>query len=126
MKRTVYKILGLVFVAIGFVGIFLPLLPTTIFLIIASYFFMKGSPQLNDWMYKNKYLGPYIKNFNENRGMTLRSKISAISLLWISILISAFLFTSNLIIKLLLLTIAVGVTIYIAAYRSVQTQSVKD
>ena len=126
MKKITFKFLGLLFVAVGFIGIFVPLLPTTIFLIIASYFFMKGSPELNDWMLKNKYLGPYIRNFKEKRGMTIRSKVSAISILWITILISALIFTENLIIRLLLLIVAVSVTTYIATFKTLQAQSVKE
>ena len=126
MKKSIFKFLGLLFVAVGFIGIFVPLLPTTIFLIIASYFFMKGSPELNDWMLKNKYLGPYIRNFKEKRGMTIRSKVSAISILWITILISALIFTENLIIRLLLLIVAVSVTTYIATFKTLQAQSVKE
>jgi uncharacterized membrane protein YbaN (DUF454 family) len=126
MKNIVFKILGLLFVAIGFIGIFLPLLPTTIFLIIASYFFMKGSPELNEWMMKNKYLGPYVRNFREKKGMTAKSKIGAISMLWFTILISAIFFTDHLLVRLLLLSVAIGVTIYIANYKTLRTQSVHD
>lgn len=126
MKNVVFKILGLLFVAIGFIGIFLPLLPTTIFLIIASYFFMKGSPELNEWMMKNKYLGPYVRNFRDKKGMTAKSKVSAISMLWFTILISAIFFTDYLLVRLLLLSVAIGVTIYIANYKTLRTQSVHD
>ena len=108
--------------AIGFVGIFLPLLPTTIFLILASYFFMKGSPELNDWMMQNKYLGPYIRNFRENKGMTIKSKFTSISLLWVTILISVIFFIDILIVRILLLVIATGVTIYILTFKTLKSE----
>ena len=126
MKRILFKILGLLFVAIGFIGIFLPLLPTTIFLIIASYFFMKGSPELNEWMLKNKFLGPYIKNFRENKGMSKKSKVSAIILLWITISVSAVFFTENFLIRLFLFFVAAGVTVYITTFKTLEAESVKE
>ena len=63
---------------IGVVGIFLPLLPTTVFLLIASYFFMKSSPELNEKLLNHKHLGSYIRNYKEKKGMPLKTKITSI------------------------------------------------
>lgn len=126
MKNILFIALGILFVALGIIGIFLPLMPTTIFLIIASYFFMKGSPELNDKLLNNKHLGPYIKNYRENNGMPLKSKISSICFLWTSILISSYFFTENLMIRILLLIIAVGVTIHIASLKSLKPEPINN
>jgi uncharacterized membrane protein YbaN (DUF454 family) len=119
MKKFVFISVGFIFVGTGVLGIFIPLLPTTIFLIIASYFFMKSSPELNDKLLNHKHLGNYIRNYKEKRGMPIRPKISSIFLLWISIIISIFFFTDNFIIRLLLFFIAVGVTIHIAMLKNI-------
>ncbi|MCW8848906.1 MAG: YbaN family protein [Melioribacteraceae bacterium] len=126
MKNIVFILLGGLFVIIGVIGIFVPLLPTTIFLIIASYFFMKSSPKLNEKLVNNKYLGPYIRNFQGNKGMPKRSKINAISLLWISILISAYFFTELFAIRILLLIIAISVTIYLLKLKTLDPQTVSE
>jgi len=98
---------------IGVVGIFLPVLPTTIFLILASACFIKSSPQANEWLRNHKILGMYIKNYQDKSGLTVKSKIINIVILWIMISVSALLFTENLYIRLLLIAIATGVTIHL-------------
>ena len=123
MKKFLFIGLGFFFVALGVIGIFLPLLPTTVFLIIASYFFMKSSPELNEKLMNNKYLGEYIRNYKEKGGMSLKSKISSIGLLWLSIFISGYFLTDSLIIHIILLIVAVGVTIHIASLKNLSTQS---
>ena len=111
--RYLYLVSGVLLVAIGVIGIFLPVLPTTIFLILASACFVKGSPKANDWLRNHKILGQYVKNYQDKTGLTLRSKIINIIFLWTMILLSAFLFTEELIIRIILIGIAVGVTIHL-------------
>lgn len=111
--RYFYLISGFLLVAIGVIGIFLPVLPTTIFLILASACFIKSSPKANDWLRNHKILGQYIKNYQDGSGLTVKSKIFNLIFLWAMILVSALLFTTSLVIKLVLLAIAVGVTIHI-------------
>ena len=98
---------------IGVIGIFLPILPTTIFLILASTCFVKSSPQANEWLRNHKILGAYIKNYQDKSGLTIKAKVFNVALLWIMILSSAYFFTEELFIKLLLLAIAIGVTIHL-------------
>ncbi len=111
--RYFYLISGILLVAIGVIGIFLPVLPTTIFLILASACFIKSSPKANDWLRNHKILGQYIKNYQDGSGLTVKSKIFNLIFLWSMILVSALLLTKSLVIKLVLLAIAVGVTIHI-------------
>ena len=121
MKNTLYIVIGSILVTLGTIGIFIPLLPTTIFLILASYFFMKGSPELNERLLNNKYLGHYIKNYRDKKAMPLKSKISSIVMLWISILISGYFLTENNVLRGILLVVAIGVTIHISSLKSIQT-----
>ena len=111
--RYLYLISGFLLVVIGVIGIFLPILPTTIFLILASACFAKSSPQANEWLRNHKILGAYIKNYQDKSGLTIKAKVFNVALLWIMILSSAYFFTEELFIKLLLLAIAIGVTIHL-------------
>jgi hypothetical protein len=111
--RYFYLISGFMLVIIGVIGIFLPLLPTTIFLILASICFLKSSPKANEWLRNHKVLGGYIDNYQNKTGLTRNAKITNIITLWSSISLSAFLLTEELYIRLILLVIAAGVTIHL-------------
>lgn len=113
LYRYFYLISGVLLVAIGVIGIFLPVLPTTIFLILASACFVKSSPRANEWLRNHKVLGMYIKNYQDKTGLTIKAKIFNITFLWVMILLSAFYFTNELYIKVILILIALGVTIHL-------------
>lgn len=111
--RYAYLVGGILLVAIGVIGIFLPVLPTTIFLILASACFVKSSPKANEWLRNHKILGVYLKNYQDKTGLTIKSKVINIIFLWITISVSAFLLTDSLPIKILLFAIATGVSIHL-------------
>jgi uncharacterized membrane protein YbaN (DUF454 family) len=113
-----YLISGFLLVAIGVIGIFLPVLPTTIFLILASICFVKSSPRANEWLRNHKILGGYVDNYQNKTGLTRNAKIANIITLWSSILLSAFLLTEKLYIRIILLVIAVGVTIHLVMIKT--------
>ena len=113
LQRYFYLVSGVILVAIGVIGIFLPVLPTTIFLILASACFVKGSPRANEWLRNHKILGAYIKNYQDGTGLTVKSKVINTLLLWTMILISAFLFTEEISIRIVLIAIAIGVSIHL-------------
>jgi len=119
--RYTYLVSGFLLVVIGIIGIFLPLLPTTIFLILASACFVKSSPKANEWLKKNKFLGPYLKNYQDKTGLTIKSKILTIIFLWLSIGISAFYLTNEFHIRILLLAIGAGVSIHIMFIKTQKT-----
>jgi len=116
--KLAYLISGFLFVFLGVLGAFLPLLPTTIFLILASACFMKSSPRANAWLKNNKLLGSYLRNYQDKTGLTIASKITHIAVLWIGILISAYLLTDKTAIQVLLFLIAVGVTIHLVMIKT--------
>ena len=113
LTKYLYLASGFILVIIGVIGIFLPILPTTIFLILASACFIRSSPQANEWLRNHKILGMYIKNYQDKSGLTLKSKMINIILLWVMISTSAFLFTELWYVRLLLFLIAAGVTIHL-------------
>jgi uncharacterized membrane protein YbaN (DUF454 family) len=104
---------GTVFVGIGILGIFLPLLPTTVFFLIAAWCYARSSPRLYDWLHNNRVFGKYIKNYRQGNGITLTGKIITIVLLWGGILYSIFV-TEMLAVRLILAVIAIGVTVHVS------------
>ena len=111
--RYLYLIFGFILVGIGVLGIFLPLLPTAIFLIMASACFMRSSPKAAAWLKNNRWLGGYVRNYIDKTGLTITSKIAHIVILWISISFSAYYVTEDTWIRLLLLFIAIAVSIHL-------------
>ena len=108
--RLLWILFGSFSVAMGVVGIFVPGWPTTIFLIIASYFYIRSSKRLYEWLINNKLLGVYIKNYLLGKGMPFKAKIISLSTMWIFGLLSILLWIPNnlflvkIIVFLLLLT----------------------
>lgn len=125
LVKYLYFISGILLVSIGVIGIFLPLLPTTIFLILASLCFVKSSPKANEWLRNHKILGMYIKNYQDKSGLTIKSKFFNIFFLWTMISASAIFFTELWYIRLLLFAIAIGVTIHLLLIRTKKTDKIE-
>ena len=83
--RVFLVIIGSVSLALGVMGIFLPMLPTTPFLLLSAAAWVKASPQLYAWLLNHKVFGEYIRNFREHRAIPLRVKITSVSLVWLTI-----------------------------------------
>ncbi|MDR3327564.1 MAG: YbaN family protein [Prevotellaceae bacterium] len=118
MYKPFFAALGIFFTCLGILGIFLPVLPTTPFLLLAAALFAKSSDRLYKRLLEDKYLGAYIKNFRENRSIPLRVKIVSISLMWLTIGYSALFAVRVTWLKILLLIIAIGVTIHILSFKT--------
>jgi len=103
---------GTVLVGIGILGIFLPLLPTTVFFLMAAWCYARSSQRFYDWLHTNKYFGTYLRNYRERKGITLSSKISTLVILWCSIGYSVVV-TDSIAIHAVLAAVAIGVTIHI-------------
>jgi len=121
--KILYIILGSISLALGIVGAFLPLLPTTPFLLLTAALYFRGSPRLYNWLLNHKHLGPYIRNFRENKSIPLRAKIISVSLLWITILFCIFFVVEPLWIRILLLVIATGVTYHILSFKTLKKEN---
>jgi uncharacterized membrane protein YbaN (DUF454 family) len=119
-KKYLFISLGLFFTAIGLVGIFIPILPTTPFLLAAEFFFARSSERFRKWLFTNRYFGPYLENYKSGRGMSLRDKAITISLLWLTIGASIVLFIDIVWIKILLALIAIGVTTHLIQIKTYQ------
>lgn len=114
------KIAGFACVALGFAGAFLPLLPTTPFLLLAMYLFARSSPVYRDKLLSNRVLGPYLAAYTAGGGMSRRIKIRVLVLLWGAMVVTTVFFISVLYIRLLLLLITAAVTVHIIMMRGVK------
>ncbi len=118
LKKIIFNILGFFFVGLGIVGIFIPLLPTTIFLIIAAYFFAKSSEKYYNWLISNKYFGKFIKDYREGKGVPLKAKTISITILWLTILYSIFFVATVIWLKILLICIAIGISWHLLSLKT--------
>lgn len=123
--RTLLVIAGVVCVVLGVAGIVLPLLPTTPFLLLAAACFARSSPRLDDWLHHNRLFGPYLRAYRDGHGIPLRVKVSIISLLWISITLSAiFAIPSRLwALRFALVAIALLVSIHVLRIKTHRRES---
>jgi uncharacterized membrane protein YbaN (DUF454 family) len=116
--KKIYIILGSITLALGTLGIFLPILPTTPFYLLTAWLYMRGSSKLYVKVMKNKYFGTIVRNFQEDKAIPLKIKIIIISMLWTTILLSAFLAVSQWWLRAILFAIAIGVTIHVLSYKT--------
>ena len=106
--------LGIFFLALGFIGIFIPVLPTTPFVLLAAALFARSSEKFYQWLIKNRFFGQYVKDYREGKGVPLRVKMGAILLLWVTIGLSIVFGVEIFWVRILLIAVALGVTIHIA------------
>lgn len=83
--KIILFIIGLFSFILGIIGVFLPLLPTTPFLLLSCYCFSKSSDKFYGYLTENKLFGKYIKDYKEHKGITLKNKISALIFIFLSI-----------------------------------------
>jgi len=118
-KRILLISTGTFFVGVGIAGIFIPILPTTPFLLIAAALYARSSQKFYNWLINNKIFGRYIKNYREGKGIPLKLKIYTIALLWVTIGCSVFFAVDILLVRIILGIVAVGVTIHIIRIKPV-------
>lgn len=111
--RSLYVVLGFAFFIVGIVGIVLPLLPTTPFLLLAAFCFSRGSSELHRWLLSLKYIGDIIKDWEDFRVITLRTKRVATVLLTILLSYPIFFLEFSIILKALAALTGVSVLIFI-------------
>ena len=112
MKRIIYIILGSIMLAIGAIGVVVPVLPTTIFLIMAAYFFTHSSDRLYNWLMNNRRFGPIITNYTKYRGITHKDRRTAVITIWVVIVISIIL-SQSLVFGSILLVVATLHTVFL-------------
>jgi uncharacterized membrane protein YbaN (DUF454 family) len=110
--KALLNVIGVLAVVLGILGIFLPLLPTTPFLLLASACFARGSKPLHNWLLNHRVFGEYLCNFEEGKGIPLKAKIMATALLWASLSWSISHF-DIIALRLALAAIGAAVTVYL-------------
>jgi uncharacterized protein len=110
--RAVFLGAGSLCVLLGLIGLFLPLLPTTPFLLLAAACYARGSRRFYDWLLANRTFGPLIHEWRKHRSIPYRTKISAIALMSFTLGISIVFFVPVMWVKLLLAAIGVGLAIW--------------
>lgn len=112
IKKYLLLIIGTISLVLGTIGIFIPLLPTTPFILLASFCYIRSSNRLYDWLINHKIFGKYIYDYLVHKSVKKSAKITAVSLIWFSLFFS-FYIIKNLYINLILLIIGLLVSIHI-------------
>jgi uncharacterized membrane protein YbaN (DUF454 family) len=123
-RKWLYISAGLISLGVGAVGVFVPLLPTTPFLLLAAACFLRSSDRFYQWLMNHRIFGNYIRNYREHRAMSLPSKILVLTLLWITMSYAIFIVVKILAVQVLLLLIAIGVTVHIIVLKTLPPKKV--
>ena len=123
LKNHLFIALGFISLALAVVGVFIPLLPTTPFLLLSAGLFFRGSQKLYLWLTTHKIFGEYIRNFREHKAIPLTTKVFAVVTLWVVMLITAVWFLESWLWRGLLAVIGVGVTIHILHYKTLKRKA---
>ena len=118
LARLLWTTAGTLSLAVGVIGIILPVLPTTPFFLIAAACYLRGSKKMYDKLVKNRYFGGYLRDYMEGRGVSKRATVVSITSLWVLILLSAVFATNDLIIRAVLIVVATAVTIHLLRLRT--------
>ena len=113
-------ILGSISLALGVIGIFLPLLPTTPLLLLAAALYVRSSEKLYLWLINQKHLGSYIRNFREQKAIPLRAKIVSVSMVWITLTYCAISISEQIWIKAMFILLAIGISVHILSYKTLK------
>lgn len=117
---------GWVSVVLGVVGIFLPLLPTTPFMLLAAICFSKSSKRFHEWLLNQPHLGNYIRMYLEGKGITAKTKVVTLIFLWLTIGSSATFFVEPVYLKVMMVVIALAVTIHLLRMPTLKPEALPD
>lgn len=123
MKRLILILIGVVATTLGTIGIFLPVLPTTPFLLLALWAFAKSSKRCENFIRTNRLFGKYIDDYSKGEGIPLRAKRASITMLWITILTANFAFIPLHWVKAFLTVVAISVTVHILGNPTKENES---
>lgn len=123
IARMLLVVAGTLSVVLGVAGMFLPLLPTTPFLLLAAFCYGRSSERFYQMLLDNRWCGAYIRNCREGRGITLRQKAVAISVLWVSIGNTMWFVGSAMWVKLLLACLASVITLFLVRLKTYKPEA---
>jgi uncharacterized membrane protein YbaN (DUF454 family) len=111
---------GLVLTGLGIAGVFIPLLPTTPFLLLAAACFARSSERFHAWLMTNRLTGTYLRNYIEHRSISPGARVGSIAMLWIGLSVTGVFFVEALAVRILLVVVGVGVTVHLASLGTVR------
>lgn len=118
--RILLTVLGLIALGLGLLGIFLPVLPTTPFLLLAAALFLRGNMNLYNWLLNHPKLGPYIRNFMEHKSIPLKIKVISVSMVWLTLLNCAIFVAEYWLFRLFFILLAAAITAHILSYKTLR------
>lgn len=121
MKRLLMIIAGTAFLILGAVGVFVPVLPTTPFLLLTAFFYLRGSARLHAWLMHHRLFGEYIYNYVHFRAIKRRTKIGTLVFLWAMLILSASL-VANVYVAAVVGVVGIGVTVHILKLKTLTEQ----
>jgi len=124
IKRIIYVCIGSIFLAFGLIGIFLPVIPTTPFLLLASFFYFRSSERMYHWLINHKILGAYIYYYLTYKAIPIKTKIGAIIFLWSSLCISMVL-VDSLHMRIFLAVVGIAVSAHLLLLKSVSEEEME-
>lgn len=129
-KKTIRKYLlaaaGVLAVSLAVLGLVLPVLPTTPFLLLAAALFLRSSERLYGWLMNHRILGPYIRMYRRHRALTVQTKVGTMTLLWGTILFTSFVVLEAWWLRILLLLIASGVSVHVLGMKTLAPGILED
>jgi uncharacterized membrane protein YbaN (DUF454 family) len=117
IRNILLIILGSFFFLLGLIGVFIPLLPTTPFLLLAAYFYLRSSRRLYLWLTGHRLFGSYINDYMRHRAVRRKAKITALIFLWLTLLISMLL-VPLVLVRILLAIVGIAVTIHLLTLKT--------
>ena len=126
IRKAILIFAGTVCVGLGVLGMFLPLMPTTVFLLMAAYCYSRSSDRFHNWLINNRWVGSYIKNYRAKKGITLRQKVTTLITLWASIGVSIWLLGGGFWSTLILAAVAIGVTVHLIWIKTYKPETETD
>jgi uncharacterized membrane protein YbaN (DUF454 family) len=112
--RKLLTVLGILFVGLGIIGIILPLVPTTPFLLLASVCFAKSSEKYHNWLHNHPWFGEYLRNYEAGKGIPMRVKVSMLVVLWTTMILTSVFVIDIPWVRIMLLMTAAAVTVHMA------------
>jgi uncharacterized membrane protein YbaN (DUF454 family) len=119
-RKRMLALCGMVAVGLGAAGIFLPLLPTTPFLILAAACFSRSSDRLYNWLITHRWFGRYVRQYREHKAISRQNKLATILLLWGTLAFSGLVVLEAIWIRVLLLAVGVGVTLHVMSMKTLK------
>jgi len=120
LVRTMWFIAGTICMVLGAIGIVLPILPTTPFLLAAAACYYKSSERMHRWLLNNKWFGEYIRNYTEGKGLPIKTKVTALTVLWVTISFSTVFMLDRLLpaqlvlpMQVIMIAVAIAVSVHI-------------